>query len=156
MTSTGKNPEESGLAEGLRTADLPLDDKDAPSGVAAPFVLVVDDHVDTREAYAEYLRMAGFRIVEAENGVIAIKVAQEQMPDAILLDYAMPMMDGVQAALFLKRDARTRRIPIVMLTAFRDLVHNRGTCDHYLDKPCDPRAVVDKLRSVLGLDGGAA
>lgn len=132
----------------MSVANSPHEDRIA-STVPRPFILVVDDHVDTREAYVAYLQMAGFRTAEAENGAIAIRRARELMPDAILLDYAMPMMDGVQASLFLKRDVRTRSIPIVMLTAFRDLVNGRGVCDRYMDKPCDPKDVVETLRSVL-------
>jgi CheY-like chemotaxis protein len=117
--------------------------------VAPYLVLVVDDHVDTRGAYAQHLQTEGFRTAEADNGVIAIKMARELLPDAILLDYAMPMMDGVQASLVLKHDETTRGIPIIMLTAFHDLVRGRGLCDRYLDKPCDPQKVVATLRSVL-------
>ena len=140
----------------------PRDDKDATtvtppvdppesSGtrLLQPLVLVVDDHDDTREGYAEYLRLVGFRTAVADNGVSAIKVARELVPDAILLDYAMPMMDGVQAALWLKRDEATRRIPIVMLTAFRDVVDQRGGCAAYLEKPCDPQSVAEEVWRVL-------
>ncbi len=129
---------------------MPLDDKnDARAGVDAPFVLVVDDHKDTREAYVNELHAAGFRTAEAENGVIALKIAHAVHPDAILLDYAMPMMDGLQAALCLKRDPRTARIPIVLVTAFRALAGDRGRYDEILEKPCDPRDVVAMLRAVI-------
>ncbi len=125
------------------------DSRDPESRGERPCVLVVDDHGDTRRAYSEELRESGFRTAEAENGVMALKLAHELQPDAILLDYAMPMMDGVQAALCLKRDPRTARIPVVMITAFRDHVGERQRFDEVLDKPCDPRDVVAKISDVL-------
>ena len=131
----------------------PHDDQDATkesaSGADAPCVLVVDDHRDTREAFTNELRAAGFRTIEAENGVLALKLAHEAHPDAILLDYAMPMMDGLQAAHCLRRDPRTAEIPIVMVTAFRSLVGGRGRYEDVIDKPCDPRDVVATLREVI-------
>ena len=117
--------------------------------VAPPCVLVVDDHKDTREAFVHELRAAGFRTAEAENGVLALKLAHELHPDAILLDYAMPMMDGLQAAHCLKRDPRTSNIPIVMVTAFRSVVAPRGRWEELIDKPCDPRDVVEALRAAV-------
>lgn len=125
------------------------DPKEGAPSVDAPCVLVADDHRDTREAFANELRAAGFRTVEAENGVLALKLAHEVHPDAILLDYAMPMMDGLQAAHCLRRDPRTAGIPIVMVTAFRNLVGGRGRYDEVLDKPCDPRDVVATLKAVI-------
>lgn len=126
------------------------DSLDRESRAERPCVLVVDDHHDTRRAYADELRSSGFRTAEAENGVIALKMAHELHPDAILLDYAMPMMDGLQAALCLKRDPRTAQIPVVMITAFRDHVGERQQrCDDVLDKPCDPRDVVAKIWDVV-------
>ncbi len=134
-------------------ASSPHDDgngsKDATPEALRPCVLVVDDHQDTREAYADELRAAGFRTVEAENGVVALKLAHEVGPVAILLDYAMPMMDGLQAAHCLRRDPRTAHIPLVMLTAYRNLVGVRGRCDEVIDKPCDPREVVARVKDVL-------
>jgi two-component system cell cycle response regulator DivK len=127
---------------------LPHDDKDDTAD-PPPLVLVVDDHVDIRQAFAEELRYAGFRTVEAENGVIAVKLAHELLPDAVLLDFAMPMMDGVQASLCLKRDPLTRHIPIVLVSAFGDLLHRRGRWDALLEKPCTPREATEKIASFL-------
>lgn len=128
-------------------ANPPRDDQLVTPG--SPFVLIVEDHADTREAYSLHLRLSGFRTCEAENGAVGIRMARELHPDVIVLDYAMPLMDGVQASLFLKRDASTRTIPILMLTAFREALGGRAQCDAYLDKPCSPHAMVDKLRELL-------
>ncbi len=78
----------------------------------ASLVLVVDDHVDAREMLAEYVELVGFRVVTAENGQVAIEHALALMPAVILMDLAMPVMDGLTAIARLKADAATRDIPI--------------------------------------------
>src|SRR5207253_3220309 len=60
----------------------------------APLVLVVDDFVDNREMYTEYLVFAGYRVVSADNGQTAIATALAEMPDVINMDLSLPVMDG--------------------------------------------------------------
>ena len=112
-------------------------------------ILVVDDYADARETYVSLLRMTGFRTAEAENGMVALKLAREIMPDAILLDYAMPVMNGAETAWWLKRHEATRRIPIVMLTASPDRLEGRDACDAYFTKPCDSQIVTNMLRTLI-------
>ena len=66
--------------------------------------------------YAAYLQFSGFRVAEAANGLEAIEKTRELMPDIILMDLALPKMDGWEATRRLKADERTRHIPIVALT----------------------------------------
>ena len=68
-----------------------------------PLVLVVEDYQDAREMYAAYLQFSGYRVAEATNGIEAIEQANELMPDIILMDLALPKMDGWEAT------RRTRR-----------------------------------------------
>src|SRR4026207_437654 len=63
-----------------------------------PLVLVVEDYQDAREMYAAYLSFSGYRVAEATNGVEAIEKTIELMPDIILMDLALPQMDGWGAA----------------------------------------------------------
>src|SRR5918992_2526188 len=81
-----------------------------------PLVLVVEDYQDAREMYAAYLTFSGYRVAEATNGVEAVEKTIELMPDIILMDLALPRMDGWEATRRLKLDERTRHIPIVALT----------------------------------------
>jgi CheY-like chemotaxis protein len=121
----------------------------------SPLVLVVDDDEDTRQICAMILRIAGFRIVEAENGSVAFDKALALAPDVILLDHLMPVMDGPEAARRLRAEARTQQTPIVMLTGFGSgRAHAgggraSGDCDVYLDKPCNPEQIILALRAAL-------
>jgi len=121
----------------------------------SPLILVVDDHADHREVYSTTLRFSGFRTEEAENGAVALEKAITFAPDAILLDHAMPVMDGREAARRLRGDERTRRIALVMLTGFdRASARGRevradGHCDAYLAKPCAGDQLVAAVRVAL-------
>src|SRR5204862_74124 len=78
--------------------------------------LVVEDYQDAREMYAAYLQFSGFDVAEAGNGIEAIEKTQELLPDIVLMDLALPKMDGWEATRRLKNDPRTRHIQIVAMT----------------------------------------
>lgn len=119
-----------------------------------PLVLVVEDYPDAREMYSEYLRFSGFRVEEARNGIEAIDKAAVLLPDIILMDLALPTMDGWEATRRLKTDVRTRSIPIVALTGHALAGHaesaRRAGCDAFVTKPCLPDALVVEIRRMLG------
>ena len=120
---------------------------------AKPLVLVVEDYQDAREMYAAYLQFSGYRVAEATNGVEAIDKTVELMPDIILMDLALPRMDGWEATRRLKADARTAHIPVVALTAHDESgeiqrATNAG-CDWFVPKPCPPQDLIDEVRRVL-------
>jgi len=122
---------------------------------SSPLVLVVEDYQDAREMYAEYLRFAGFRVAEARNGIEALEKASALSPDIILMDLALPRMDGWEATRRLKADERTRAIPVVALTGHALAGHAEGArqagCDAFVTKPCLPDALVAEVRRVLDL-----
>jgi CheY-like chemotaxis protein len=116
-------------------------------------VLVVEDYQDAREMYAAYLQFSGFDVAEAGNGVEAIEKATELLPDIILMDLALPKMDGWEATRRLKADARTRHIPVIALTGHALAGHAEGArdagCDAFVTKPCLPDALVAEIRRLL-------
>ena len=118
-----------------------------------PLVLVVEDYQDAREMYAAYLEFSGYRVAEATNGVEALEQAHALKPDIILMDLALPKMDGWEATRQLKADARTRDIPIVALTGHALAGHAEGAkaagCDAFVTKPCLPDALVAEIRRML-------
>ena len=118
-----------------------------------PLVLVVEDYQDAREMYAAYLSFSGYRVAEATNGIEAIAQANELMPDIILMDLALPKMDGWEATRRLKLDDRTRHIPIVALTGHALAGHAEGArragCDSFVTKPCLPDALVAEIQRML-------
>jgi two-component system cell cycle response regulator DivK len=118
-----------------------------------PLVLVVEDYQDAREMYTAYLQFSGFDVAEAGNGLEAIEKAQELLPDIVLMDLALPRMDGWEATRRLKSDARTRHIPIVALTGHALAGHAEGAreagCDAFVTKPCLPDALVAEIKRLL-------
>jgi two-component system cell cycle response regulator DivK len=118
-----------------------------------PLVLVVEDYQDAREMYAAYLQFSGFQVAEATNGVEAIEKSIELMPDIILMDLALPKMDGWEATRRLKLSEKTRHIPIVALTGHALAGHAEGArqagCDSFVTKPCLPDALVTEIRRML-------
>jgi two-component system cell cycle response regulator DivK len=123
-------------------------------GRQQPLVLVVEDYQDAREMYSEYLRFSGFDVIEASNGFEAIERATAEIPDIILMDLALPRMDGWEATRRLKADTRTKEIPIVALTGhalagFADSAQKAG-CDSFVTKPCLPDALVAEIQRMLG------
>ncbi|HZR09966.1 MAG TPA: response regulator [Myxococcales bacterium] len=123
-----------------------------------PLVLVVDDFADNREMYSEYLSFSGYEVIEAKNGKEAIDAAYARLPDIIIMDLSLPVMDGWEATRRLKADDRTRRIPVVALTGHALAGHSKGAreagCDSFLAKPCLPDQLVAEIRRML--EGGKA
>jgi CheY-like chemotaxis protein len=120
---------------------------------AQALVLVVEDYQDAREMYAAYLQFSGYRVAEATNGVEAVQKTLELMPDIILMDLALPKMDGWEATRRLKSDERTKHIPIVALTGHALAGHAEGArqagCDSFVTKPCLPDALVGEIQRML-------
>ena len=119
----------------------------------APTILIVEDNEDNRIVYSTMLRHFGFAVDEAENGAEGILKARTGLPDLILMDIAIPLVDGWEAVQRLKKDPATAGIPIVALTAHampadRERAIQVG-CDGYLAKPCEPRAVVEEVKRIL-------
>ena len=115
-------------------------------------VLVIDDGAEARELYSAYLEYHGFLVDTAEDGLTGLSKARATHPDAIVLDYSMPRMDGGQVLEFLRADEGTRGIPVLMLTAVPELVkgHVRRVCTAFLEKPCEPDRLVGALCAAIG------
>jgi two-component system cell cycle response regulator DivK len=120
---------------------------------AKPLVLVVDDYQDAREMYAEYLEFSGFRVAQASNGAEALDQAFALLPDVILMDLSLPVIDGWEATRRLKSDERTRAIPVVALTGHALASEGTGEqevkCDAFVIKPCLPDTLVAEVKKVL-------
>ena len=120
--------------------------------MSLPQVLVVDDNEDTRSMYAALLSTAGFAVRTAANGEEAIAAAEDR-PAVIVMDLAMPGLNGWEATRRLKTGTRTSDIPVIVLTA-HDLDHYRDVavaagCDSFLSKPCAIEDLVAEIRKLL-------
>jgi CheY-like chemotaxis protein len=122
-------------------------------------VLLVEDDYETYELYSEVLASAGFSVIGADNGEDAVKRAATHAPHIIVMDYDLRGMDGGLATELLKRDPRTRHIPIMMLTghvALRQLEQARNAgCDAFLSKPCSLDDLLGEVQRLLHADDKA-
>ena len=123
------------------------------SDQSAPMVLIVDDFDDNRQMYAEYLKYCGFRVAEASDGAEAVDRAIALVPDVVVMDLSLPVLDGWEATRRLKGDARTRHIPVVALTGHALEGLSQGAreagCDAFLAKPCLPEKLLETVERML-------
>ena len=116
-------------------------------------VLIVEDNGDSRELYALYFDLVGYDALTAADGYAGVEVAMRRMPDVIVMDLAMPGMSGVEAIRRLKTDARTRKIPIILLTGYHARAIEEGALEAgakaFLTKPCLPEDLEAQVRRVM-------
>lgn len=87
-----------------------------------PLVLLVDDEPEILDIYGTALTRGGFEVITAASGAACIKIATAKKPDLILLDIKMPIMDGVETFVKMKKDPATKDAKVVFLSAFGDPV----------------------------------
>jgi CheY-like chemotaxis protein len=118
-------------------------------------VLLIDDEDDIREVAGMSLEtVAGWTTMAASSGREGLKIAAEQLPDAILLDVMMPDMDGPSTFRNLQESAATRSIPVIFLTAKAQTREQRGFrelgAQGVISKPFDPLTLADQISELLG------
>jgi len=114
-------------------------------------ILLVDDELCMRELLREFLERADFRVVEAENGREAIEVALREKPRLILMNYLMPVMDGLEASRIIHEHPELSQIPIILNSAcdedeMRENARQAG-CVDFIHKPCTVGAILSKVVS---------
>ncbi|MGA1878746.1 phosphate regulon transcriptional regulator PhoB [Azospirillum sp. 11R-A] len=118
-----------------------------------PLVLIVEDEADILTLLKYNLEKEGFRVATASDGEEALLAAGEQTPHIVLLDWMLPLMSGLEVCRQLRRNAKTRDIPIIMLTARGeegDRVRGLNSgADDYITKPFSPTELVARMRAVL-------
>jgi CheY-like chemotaxis protein len=117
-------------------------------------ILIVDDEPDNIELLARRLSRRGFVVVSATSAEEGIEIAEQELPQVILMDIKMPVIDGLEATRRLKANPLTQQIPIITLTAHamaedRELALAAGAND-YESKPVDLPRLLEKIQSFLG------
>ena len=116
-------------------------------------VLIVDDDPDIQKLVSYNLDQAGFRVSTAATGLAALESVQEQAPDLIILDIMLPDLDGLEVCRKLRQHDKSRRIPIIMLTARTQEVDRvvgfELGADDYVMKPFSPRELVLRVKSIF-------
>ena len=116
-------------------------------------ILIVDDEEDVLDLLQLVFETSGFEVRRASTGKSAVSSAYEQPPDVVLLDVMMPEMDGWQVLRTLKGDERTRKVPVVMLSARAErrdkMIGLQEGAEGYIAKPFSPAEVVREVQSFL-------
>jgi len=117
------------------------------------FALVVDDSITVRRVTQRLLERNGMRVITAKDGVDAVSVLQENLPDIILLDIEMPRMDGYEVAAHVRNDERLKDIPIVMITSRVSEKHRARAIElgvnDYLGKPYQENQLLDAIEPLV-------
>lgn len=115
-------------------------------------ILVVEDRQDFRIILSLILRPLGHEIVEAENGQEGIEKALNEAPDLIIMDLALPGMDGIETTIKLKQNPRTAHIPVIAYTVwgeeFKEKALKAGMV-HFLRKTAPPQALKEVIEKLL-------
>ena len=118
-----------------------------------PVALVVDDSITVRRVTQRLLERNGMRVITARDGLDAVAVLAENMPDIILLDIEMPRMDGYEFAAHVRNDPRTAAIPIIMITSRVGDKHRARAIelgvDDYLGKPYQEAQLLEAIEPLL-------
>jgi DNA-binding response OmpR family regulator len=116
-------------------------------------ILVIDDEKDLVQMVRYNLEQAGYDVIAAADGKAGLEVALKHRPDAVVLDWMMPGLDGLEVCRQLRADARTARLPVIMLTAKASepdrVVGLEMGADDYLVKPFSPRELVARVKALL-------
>ena len=116
-------------------------------------ILIVDDEESIRQLLRFNLEKAGYEVLEAQAGNIALQAAKNEKPDLIILDLMLPEVDGLDVCRLLKGQTATAGIPIIMLTARNEEVDTvlglEMGADDYMTKPFSPRELTARVKAVL-------
>jgi two-component system, cell cycle response regulator DivK len=116
-------------------------------------ILLVEDDVMNREMIARYLTSEGYQVISAGDGANAVLLARKELPDLILMDMGLPILNGWQATYRLKTAADTRGIPVIALTAFA-MSEDRAKClavgcQAFESKPVNFDRLLTTIRQLL-------
>lgn len=114
-------------------------------------ILVVDDEFAIVESLCEILDWEGFDVARAANGVQALEIIEAHRPSLVLLDFMMPMLDGLQTLERIRSNAETGDLPVVLMTAAPQALKNRQVSwQGLLKKPFEASAMIKLVRELLG------
>lgn len=145
------------LALGLQSAILLEPMKIAPvaeEDLVEKLIMVVDDSVTVRKVTGRFLEREGFRVIAAKDGVEALQLLQDHMPDVMLLDIEMPRMDGFEVAKNIRTSSRLKDLPIIMITSrtgekHRERAFSLGV-NKYMGKPYQEDLLLSNINELLG------
>src|SRR6266446_6105377 len=116
-------------------------------------ILIVDDYEENRQMMRKLLEMIGYSVLEADNGLEAVRLTQQKTPSVVIMDLGLPLLSGLDAARMIHETPETSEIPIIVLSAYdaadaRDDAIASG-CRGYLTKPVDYAKLEKIIRTLL-------
>ncbi len=116
-------------------------------------VLIVDDEIDILDLLEYNLEQEGFQVVKAMDGEEAIKVANTEHPDLIILDIMMPKLDGIEACRRIRNIPGLANVNVIFLTArseeYSELAGFEAGADDYISKPIKPRILLSRIKAIM-------
>lgn len=117
-------------------------------------ILLVEDNENNRDMLSRRLERKGYQVSVAVDGQEGLKMAKAEMPDLILMDMSLPVLDGWEATRQLKADGATRGIPVIALTAHAmasdEQKAREAGCDDFDTKPIELPRLLEKMQQLLG------
>lgn len=116
-------------------------------------ILVMDDDPEMLGMISQFLETSGYEVITASDGQAGLQIAVAQMPDLVLTDIQMPNLDGWVVCNRLKTDAKTKHIPVIMMSGL--LAHDSEAdkaiekCDYLLAKPVEMKNLLEKVREIF-------
>jgi CheY-like chemotaxis protein len=121
---------------------------------STPTVLVIEDYADSRSLLSSLLRAKGYKVVEASDGQEGLLQANRVTPDLILMDLAMPVLDGVEATRQLRKRKALSTIPIFAISAYATMDVKKDAmaagCTEVFSKPLDVESLLSRIKARVG------
>ena len=117
-------------------------------------ILLVEDSDDSREFMRFLLELKGYKVIEAKDGLEAVKYSKQIRPDLILMDMALPIMDGISAIREIRKMDETKDIPVIGITAFGVSFYEEALqagCNEVLGKPIDSSSLKTAIAHYLSV-----
>ena len=117
-------------------------------------ILIVEDDPSLMMCTQEILQTAGYLVMTASTGQMALDWLTNSKPDLVLLDVGLPDISGIEVCKKIKSDSSTRRIPVIVLTAFKDnqtkmQANLNAHADLFLNKPVENKELLDAIKTIL-------
>ncbi len=130
----------------MEVDDMDIKDSDKPT------VLIIDDNPDIR-TYVTALLSGDYRVIEAPNGNVGLKLAMKYVPDIVVSDVMMPGIDGIECCKRLKNEMQTSHIPVILLTACsldeQRIQGYNGGADSYISKPFNSQVLISRIANLI-------
>jgi two-component system cell cycle response regulator DivK len=129
------------------------EDMPQASTAQAKTVLIVEDNELNMKLFNDLLEANGYRVLQTRDGLSALDIARQQMPDLILMDIQLPEVSGIEVTKWLKEDDELRKIPVIAVTAFAmkgdEEKIREGGCEAYISKPISVMSFLKTVDSFL-------